>query len=156
MQITKNLSNRYLLFILAVVGLIFLRSSLGKITGGEFPASLGKTLAFFSSKNPYPFVKDFLQNIAIPNSALFGLLTMWGEFLIGLSLIICALFLTFSSKRNRAVILLLIAGSGGGMFLNAVFWLAAGWTSPSTESVNLLMFTVELSGLIYGLNLLKD
>ena len=127
----KNLSNRYLLFILGVTGLIYLRSSWGKISGGEFVGGLGKTLGFFSTKNPYPPVKSFLQNVAIPNSTTFGLLTMWGEFLVGVAVTIAVAYLIFKPKNNPLV-LLLILGSVGGMFLNAVFWLAAGWTSPST------------------------
>lgn len=152
---TKNLSNKYLLFIIEVIGLIFLRSSWGKLTGGVFVDSLGVTLSKFAVKNPYPIVADFLNNIAIPNSVIFGQLTMWGEFFTAISLTITALYLLFSSKPNQLINLLLIAGLAVGMFLNGVFWLASGWTSPSTDGLNLLMFLVQLSGLIYGFRLLK-
>lgn len=153
---TKNLSNKYLLFILAVVGFIYLRSGWGKITGGEFVNSLGGILGKFAAKNPYPWMQSFLQNVAIPNSNVFGLLTMWGEFLSALAILVAVFYLVFSSKKNKLFILLLLAGCFVGMFLNLIFYFAVGWTSSSTESLNLLMFMVELTGLIYALKLLKE
>lgn len=118
--------------------------------------TLGGTLTKFASKNPYPWVQSFLQNTAIPNSNLFGLLTMWGEFLVAGSLIISSLYLFFSKKKSSLIVLLLILGSLGGMFLNMVFWFSSGYTSPSTDGLNLLMFVVEFTGLVYGLKLLKS
>lgn len=152
---TKNLSNRYLLFIIGVIGFIFLRSSWGKITGGQFVNTLAGTLEKFASKNPYPLVQSFLKDIAIPNSTLFGLLTMWGEFLVAIALIASALYIAFSSKYSRLIIVLWVMGLVGGMILNATFWLASGYTSPSTDGLNLIMFFVELTGLVYALRLLK-
>lgn len=49
---------------------------------------------------------------------------------------------TFLSK------LVLELGLLGGILLNIIFWLAAGWTSPSTDSLNLLMFLIEAIGFI--------
>lgn len=153
---TKNLSsNRYLLFIIEVIGLLYLKSSWGKISGGVFVNTLGGILGKFASKNPYPFMQSFLKDIAIPNSKTFGLLTMWGELLVALALVISAAYLFFNFKRSNLVILLLILGLTGGMFLNAVFWFASGWTSASTDGLNLIMFVAQLSGLVYGLRLLK-
>jgi len=36
----------------------------------------------------------------------------------------------------------------GGITLNTMFWLAAGWTSPSTDGLNLLMLVTQLIGLV--------
>ncbi|HBQ50845.1 hypothetical protein A3B42_01510 [Candidatus Daviesbacteria bacterium RIFCSPLOWO2_01_FULL_38_10] len=153
---TKNLSNKYLLFILGVVGFIYLKSSWGKIMGGEFVNNLGGTLGKFAAKNPYPWMQNFLQNVAIPNSNIFGLLTMWGEFLSALAILVSVFCLVFSSQKSKLFILLLLAGCFVGLFLNLIFYFAAGWTSSSTESLNLLMFVIELAGLVYGLKLLKE
>lgn len=152
---TKNLSNKYLLFIIGVIGFIFLRSSWGKITGGQFVNTLGGTLEKIISKNPYPLVQSFLKDVAIPNSTLFGLLTMWGEFLVAIALIFTTVYLTFNSKRSWLMTMLLMIGLVGGMFLTATFWLAFGYSSSSTDGLNLLMFFVELTGLVYALRLLK-
>lgn len=143
------MNNKYLYSIFLVLGFVFLRSSYGKITGGEFVNNLGATLEKFAGKNPYPWFKSFLTDVAIPNSQLFGSLTMWGELLAGLSLFVFSAFLIINPKTNKLVYLGLATGLAGGMFLNGIFWLAAGYTSPSTDGLNLVMFLVEAVGLAF-------
>ncbi len=147
-------TNRGLLVVLLAIDFIWLRSSWGKLSGGQFVGNLGTTLTKFTSANPYPFVKDFLTNTAIPNAQTFGLLTMWGEVFVAVSLFVSLIYFLMSRKDNKLMLLLLAMGLLGGMFLNKVFWWAAGYTSPSTESLNLLMFLIEAIGLIYALKLL--
>lgn len=106
----------------------------------------------FASNNPYPPVKSFLLSIAIPNSTLFGTLTMWGELLSGLAVLLSVVYLFFGASKLAA--LLLTMGLIGGMFLNAVFYFAAGWISSSTASVNQVMFLVQAVGLIFAVKLL--
>lgn len=132
-----------------------MKSSWGKIEGGKFVNSLGGTLEKFADKNPNPFYKDFLTNTAIPNAQLFGNLTMWGELLTGLGLGLGSLYLLFVKKPNQLVTLIFGLGCFGSMILNGSFWLAAGWTSPSTDTVNLVMFLVALIGFIFSINKLK-
>lgn len=141
--------NKYLYLVLMAIGFIFLRSGYGKVTGGKFVGSIGPTLEKFASGNPYPFFKGFLENVAIPNAAVFGILTMWGEVLSGLSLFAISAYFLTTGKGNKFLYLLLTLGLLGGMFLNANFYLASAWTSPSTESLNLLMFFVQLIGLFF-------
>lgn len=141
----RNFFYGFVLILLAH-GLIWLRSSYGKLSGGKFIDELGKTLTFFAGKNPYPLVKDFLQDIAIPNSKLFGNLTMWGEFLSAMAIIFGTLYLLLKPSAGRGVIAILIAGLLGGAFLNLVFWFSSGWTSVSAESLNLIMFVTQLIG----------
>ena len=143
------MTNRLLQLLILVNGLIWLRSSYGKVTGGTFVGTLGETLGKFASKNPYPPVKDFLQNTAIPNSQMFGLLTMWGELLSALVITGGIIYLLASPKGNKMVSSLVALGLIGGMFLNVIFWFAAGWTSPSTDSLNLLMFVMQFLGLVW-------
>lgn len=144
--------NRYLYLIFVILGFIFLRSGYGKVTEGKFVGALGGTLGKFAEKNPYPLVKDFLNNTAIPNSALFGVLTQWGEVLTGLSLFFISAYILFTGKSSRTLHILLSLGLLGGMFLNGIFYLSAGWTSASTESLNLVMFLIEAVGLVFVLN----
>lgn len=139
----KNLS-----LILLVYGFIYLRSSYGKITEGKFVDSLGATLTKFADKNPYPWFKQFLVSTAIPNSQIFGLLTELGEFATALTVVVGSLMLIFNWGSRQLASSLLAGGLIVGMFLNAVFWLASGWTSPSTDGLNLLMFFVGLFGLL--------
>lgn len=142
----NSFSKAFLLIILAH-GLIWLKSGYGKISGGKFVDSLDKVLTKFASDNPYPAVKGFLESTAIPNAKLFGVLTMWGELLVAVSLVAGALYFLFN-KDNRAFLLFLAAGLLGGAFLNFTFWLAAGWTSASTDTVNLLMAVIETIGFV--------
>lgn len=143
------MGNKYLYFIFASIGFIFLRSSYGKISEGKFVGALGETLGKFAAKNPYPLVKSFLENTAIPNSNLFGILTMYGELFAGLSLTFVSLYLAFSKKASKTTYMVVLAGLITGAFLNVVFWLSAGYTSASTESVNLVMFLVQMIGLAF-------
>lgn len=131
-----------------ILGGTWLRSSLGKITGGKFVDLLGGLLTKMSEGNPYPWFKSFLQNVAIPNSKLFGSLTMWGELLTGVAITGAATYLLFSKVDQRIGILVLILGLLGGMFLNIIFWLGFGYSNPSTDSLNLLMFFIELVGVV--------
>ncbi|MBI2337677.1 hypothetical protein HYU95_00680 [Candidatus Daviesbacteria bacterium] len=135
-----------LLLILISVGLLWLKSSLGKIASGNFVSNLGVTLGKTAEKNPYPFFKDFLTNVAIPNSQIFGFLVMWGEFLSAIAITLGAFLLLVNPKANKLVVLMLIGGLIGGAFLNINFWFGFGYSNPSTDSLNLLMAVVEIIG----------
>lgn len=140
--------DKYLLLIIIANGLIWARSSYGKFTSADFVGGLGTTLEKFASKNPYPFYKDFLQNFAIPNSQIFGFLTLYAEAFAAITLTLISLYLLFKSGNKLALILLSL-GLLTGAFLNLIFYFAAGWTSSSTESLNLLMLVVQTISLIY-------
>jgi thiosulfate dehydrogenase [quinone] large subunit len=117
------------------IGYIWLNSAIEKIAGGEFVGGMAKTLGYFASKNPIGWEKDFLINVAIPNATVFGYLSMYGELLVGL-----ALLLGIFSQ----------VGAIAGLFLSLSFYFAAGWTSPSTETVNLVMAGVQVVLLLSG------
>lgn len=136
-----------LLAILLSVGLIWLRSSLGKFTSDNFVSGLGGTLSKVVDKNPHPWFQQFLTSIAIPNSQLFGSLVLWGELLTAITIILGSAMLLIKLGTNKLASLMLIAGLAGGLFLNITFWLAFGYTSPSTDSLNLLMALVEIIGI---------
>lgn len=130
------------LFVIFIVGLIWIRSGYGKLTGG-FVGTLDKALMKFASENPYPFIKGFLNTIAIPNHLIFSVLTQWGELFTGLSLIICSVILIVYPKVNKFFLIVLSLGLLVGAILNLTFWFSAGWMSPSTDGLNLLMFAIE-------------
>lgn len=129
--------------ILLEIGLVWLRSGFGKLEGGSFVGNLGKTLIVFSSKNSYPFVKNFLTEIAIPNSQLFGFLTMYGEVFVGATLAIGSLLLIFKKMENKILNFFISIALIVSIFLSTVFWLSAGWMSASTDTLNLLMLGIE-------------
>lgn len=138
--------------VLEVLGLVWLRSGWEKLSGGKFVDSLAGTLQKFAAGNPYPWFKDFLINTALPNAHLLGLLVQYGEFLGGMVLAVGSLTLLLG-KKNRTIKLLMLFSLLGLVLLNGIFWLATGYTSPSTDDVNLIMFLIEVIGL---LTLLKE
>jgi uncharacterized membrane protein YphA (DoxX/SURF4 family) len=132
--------------IILVVGITWIRSGVGKILSGNFPQGLGKTLGYFASQNPFPWYKNILLKTAIPNSILMGNLIQWAEVISGLLLVVGVLacyFLHNTQQKLIASVCILFALSIE-VVLNASFWFAAGWTGPSTESLNLFMFLVEI------------
>ncbi len=140
--------NPYVSYILLVVGYIFVQSGYGKITGGTFVNGLAKTLGYFASENPYPPVQSFLTDIAIPNSIVFGNLTILGELIAGISIIGAVVYQLYKKRLTFVAYTMLIIGLLVGLFLNITFWLSSGWTSPSTNSVNLLMAAIEIVALV--------
>lgn len=149
----KSLKNqKYLYLVFAVIGYVFLKSGFEKITGGKFVGGLAGTLEKFAANNPYPLVRAFLENMAIPNSVVFGLLTQWGELLAGINLLGLSFWMLFSPKTGNKYVKLMVLGFATGLLLNVTFWLTAGYTSPSTGSLNLVMGAVNLIGLVFVLN----
>ena len=134
--------------ILLTLGLDWLRSSLGKITGGKFVTTLTPTLQKFISNNPNAWYNEFVKNTVIPNSTLFGNLTMWGEFLSAVAITFGSIYLLLNKKGNKKVEWLLLLGLIGGALLNINFYFAAGWTSSSTESLNLIMFAIQAVAIV--------
>lgn len=141
--------------VLSVLGFIWARSSYGKLSEGKFVGSLGETLIKFAGKNPYPWFKKFLESTAVPNSQLFGLLTLWGEVFAAVTILGVSIYLLIKPAKNPRMLMLLALGLLTGLFLNLVFWLAAGWMSPSTDGLNLVMAGIELIGLAITVKLLK-
>lgn len=136
--------------ILLAAGLLWLHSVYGKLAGGMFVGALGKTLGYFASENPYGFMKTFLTQTAIPNSEKFALLTMGGELYAALVITIASILMIRKSTPTPASRYFLMTGLAVGAFLNVIFYFAAGWTSPSTWSINIFMAAVQLIG-IYSL-----
>lgn len=137
-----------------VLGLIWLRSSVGKITSGTFPDTLAGTLTKLAPNNPYPWFKNFLLNVAMPNAKLFGNLTMYGEVLTAIAITFASAYLIFFKADSKLAFVVLLVGLLGGLFLNIIFWLGFGYSSPSTDSLNILMLVIELIGAIVIINTL--
>lgn len=157
MSLFKEMTDKKWSAIILVLGLLWLRSALDKLQGGQFVQGLPKTLAFFASKNPYPFFKDFLNGLALPHASLLGVAVEYGELYVGLSLSLVSLALLLGIKLDQRAKFLLGLGLLGGVILNLVFFLASGWTSASTFDLNLFWLAVELLGLVsLGINRRKD
>jgi hypothetical protein len=143
--------------IITVLGGIWLRSGWEKFSAGNFAKNLQSTLLFFANGapnnpttaagNPHPFVKNFLMQVAVPNSQIFGHLTLYGEIGVGISLIALTALYHFSPISKTLLLIGLCFSLIVSILLSATFWLSAGWTSPSTETVNLFMLLIEVVAL---------
>lgn len=138
--------DKTLLLILLVDGSIWFRSGLGKFTGGNFVAGLPKTLERFASQNPHSWYKDLLGPIG-SNSQLWGNLVMYGE-LAGSVVLLAGVVLGLFKSIPRPLVILMILSLVGLSFMNLNFYLSSGWTSPSSEGLNLLMFSIQIIGAV--------
>lgn len=145
---TKN-KDWFFFFVASLVGLIFLRSSYGKLVGGKFVSGLGGTLKYFASENPHIWVKTMLTDVMIPHSVVLGYMTMWGEFISSICILVPVGY--YLAKRTLTKLMCFVLGIGllGGAFLNWTFWFASSWTSASADSLNLLMALIQTVGLVF-------
>ncbi|MBI3955268.1 hypothetical protein HY338_02385 [Candidatus Gottesmanbacteria bacterium] len=150
----ENPEGRYLILLQLIFGILWLKSCYGKFINSDFIDNIGKTLTFFSSKNPVSWYKIFLINVAIPNANLFAELSRWGELIGGVLLVLSSIYTLYTNK-NKASSLLAIIGLLIVMNLNFNFGLASFWTSPANETLNLLMFISEMIILSYQLNCIR-
>jgi uncharacterized membrane protein YphA (DoxX/SURF4 family) len=134
-----------LIFIQLLVGYEWLHAGLEKIIHGSFPGTMAKTLVSFSSQNPHAWYAKTVLAHAATRPELFGQLVQWGEFMTGLALIATALL--WATNRIHSSTLWIIACIAPliiGIVLNLNFYLAAGWMSPSTSTLNAFMGWIEL------------
>lgn len=129
-------SNRYVAGFLAIIriylGYTWLTSGWGKITGG-FDASGYLQGAVAKASGDHPAVQGwwaaFLENVAIPGANVFSFLVMWGEFLVGIALIL-GIFTNFAALMgivmNFAFVFSGTVSSNPQMILLTAFLLAAG------------------------------
>lgn len=138
----KNMYSKNFLILLLPIGLIWLKSSINKITEGKFVPSFAQTMSKLSSGNPNAWFKSLITSTAIPNAKLFAPAIMWGEFFTAICIVGGITALLFSYQQKLALWVLLF-GLLGGIILNSLFYLGSAWTGVSTESLNLLMLTIE-------------
>lgn len=148
MSKTENPEGRYLNLLQLILGILWLKSCYGKFASRDFIDNIAKTLTFFSSKNPLGWYKAFLVGVAIPNAHLFAQLSRWGELAGGVLLVLASIY-TYYNNKNIISSFLAILGLLIVMNLNFNFGLASYWTSPANETLNLLMFLLELIILTY-------
>ena len=97
----------------------------------------------WAKSNPYPIMVSFLKDFATPNAGMIITTIAISETTLGI------LFLLGLFVRPASII---------AMIQSAIFFLAAGHTSPSTAGINFIMFGGELfllltsAGRAYGLD----
>ncbi|MBP1967754.1 DoxX family protein [Paenibacillus aceris] len=96
----ENIYASYGLLVLRFyLGWSWLQAGWGKIAGGNFDSSGFLKGAIKNASGDHPAVQswwaDFINHFALPNAGLFNVLVPWGEFLVGLGLIL-GIFTTFA------------------------------------------------------------
>lgn len=139
MQLTMTNAAISVLLIRLFLAFEWLSSGTGKIQSilanptGYFAGMANVFGSVWAKTNPYPFMVNFLGNTAAPNASSVITIVAIAEVLIGLSLL-----LGFITR----------IGAFGGIILNAIFFLAAGHTSPSTAGINLVMIGAQLATMV--------
>lgn len=149
----KKASLIWLVLVQWVLAFEWLHSGWGKWAAPGFMDNIGKTLAGFGSKTPYTTYGSFLNETIVPNAETFGNLIRTGEIGVGLALALAGIILLVQKKLSPLATWLLVVAFLAGALMNLNFFLAAGWSSPSTWGVNLVMGLIHLIlGLYYLLN----
>lgn len=121
----------------------------GKFTEPGFIEGLGGTLAGFAAKTPHVWFSQFLTNTVVPNASFFGNLVRFGEVSVGIALLVGALWMLTQKMMPMWVSTTLAVASVGAIIMNGAFYLAAGWASPSTAGINMLMILVHAISAAY-------
>ena len=113
---------RMLLVVLRVyIGVLFLRAGWPKVKAGSgWPDRMVSFLERMLP-NSYEFYQGFLENVVIPNKALFGTLVAWGELLVGVALLLGLL------TRLAALMGIVMTG-------NYLLATGASWLSPTNNN----------------------
>lgn len=113
-----------------------------KVSNPDFVGKMGDTLAFFASKNPFPWYKEFLTGFASQNATVFAYAVELSQVAIAVTLAVSAWTLVYSRSAGlkRTAVVVAVLALAGGMLMNANFYLAAGWTGPGTKGSNVVMF----------------
>ncbi len=121
----------------------WLQSGWGKFASSGFMDGIGKTLAGFAAKTEFGFYGDFLRAFAVPNPTVFGNVVRFSELAAGLGISIGGLLVLRFNHLPKYITIVLVAALYGGAILNANLYMAAGWSSPSTAGINVIMCLVQ-------------
>lgn len=129
--------DRWLAVLRIGVGFWFLKSLWSKLevtsVAGFLPVPVAserwvgfmpEQVAEYAAGNPLLFYRDFLQEVVVPNGAVFANLTAFGEVAIGIGLVLGLL-----TRWTAAV----------GLFVAANYLLATFWMSPGQMGFHLLL-----------------
>jgi hypothetical protein len=141
----------WIMLVQIVIGYAWLASAIDKLRSSAFLSGLPDELAEMSEETKYGWYRRFLEDVAIPNSDLFGRLVTWGELLVGISLIALAAFLILCGTADRwtlPVSAVAAAALLGGILMNGNFHLAEGFYHPFVGYSDGLEGSVDLDSLM--------
>jgi thiosulfate dehydrogenase (quinone) large subunit len=136
------LARAALAFLRIYLGVLFLLASGPKLRG-DFAATLPEFLNHVALTKGHGFYRDFIQQAVLPNVGLFARLVTWGEFLVGVSLV-----LGLATRLSATVALVLL--------VNYMLAKGAWFWYPSSNDAALAAIAVALiigaAGRTFGLD----
>ncbi len=143
-KVSTNWANvGWLVLIQWAVAVEWLMSGWGKFASDKFVTGFEKTVGAFAAKTPHGFYADYLRGTVLANPDFYANLVRVGEVLIGVALVVFGAYYLLQKRLEPAYRSLLVAALVCGVILNINFYLAAGWSSPSTAGINVLMGLVQ-------------
>lgn len=139
----KQVSVLWLVLIQWVLAFEWIQSGWGKFASSSFMDGIAKTLGGFAAKTQFGFYSDFLKSTALQNPTLFGNVVRFSEVLAGLAFALGGLWLLKFGNMPKILTIGMVVAFYGAALLNANFWFAAGWSSPSTAGINMVMGLIE-------------
>jgi thiosulfate dehydrogenase (quinone) large subunit len=142
-EIVQGILARVALTLLRVyLGVVFLIAAIPKL-GEDFTPGLTTFVEQRAMEHSHLFYREFLQEVVLPNAQLFATLVTWGEFLVGVSLI-----LGLMTRLSATV----------GLLLALNYMLAKGawpWTPSSNDAAFAaisLALLIGAAGRTFGLD----
>ncbi len=142
-------TRRWIALARIIVGLLFIQNALPKL-GASYLLHFGKEVARWSSNNPFPFFKTFLNDIVIPHQQMFALSIGIVELLVGCCLVVGFMAGLASLTGFVHITALLLATSHLSQPFEYIS--TPTWAEPSAYTLLvLLILFVSRSGRIWGL-----
>ncbi len=149
----KKVSLTWIVLVQWTLAFEWLHSGWGKFTAPGFMANIEKSLQGFADKTSYTTYAEFLKSVVLPNAETFGNAIRGGEIAVGLALVLAGVILLTKRRLPESATWLVVLAFFGGALMNVNFFLAAGWSSPSTWGINLVMGLLHIIlGVLYLLN----
>lgn len=139
----KKPDHYWLVLIQWVIAVEWLLSGVGKFTKPDFMGGIAGTLKAFASKSNYEWYQTIMNNWLVPNAELIGNVVRVSEVAIGLALLFLGYLTVQRKKVSQTLVMGLVVALYAGALLNLNFYLAAGWSSPSTKGINIVMGLVQ-------------
>ena len=150
----KKTDHYWLVLVQWVIAAEWLLSGVGKFTKPDFMNGIASTLKAFEAKTNFEWYQSLMSNWLVPNAQLIGNVVRVSEVGIALALLVLGYLSIQRKKVSQTLVMGLVVALYAGALLNLNFYLAAGWSSPSTKGVNIVMGLVQaILGTYYLLRL---
>lgn len=140
----KKVSVLWLVLVQFVLAYEWLHSGWSKWATSGFMDNIDKTFGVFISKNPHFGYSVFLQDTVLPNAQIFGNIIRTSEMAVGIALLIAGVILLTKKQLPIVITWILSIALIGATIMNINFYLASGWSNPSTAGINLVMGAISL------------